>query len=173
MRIAGLMLVCGLLGGCDREAERWVPALSDEVIQKMKAQDPGLTDACLEKMRWGGFEAMPEELDQCFRLTEPRRWKGVLHYDLEESRFCADAVEQCPPPANREGLTWLSFSSKVKLPEMLLTRPSDPLRRDFEIEFIGRRTLYPGHYGHMGTWPNEIMVDRLISVREVADTKEE
>jgi len=164
-------LVC-LLTGCDRPPEQKIPVVADAVIQKMKAEDPGITDACLEKIRWGGFEAAPEQLDQCFRLTKPRHWRGVLHYDLEESRFCVDAVERCPPPADRESVNWLSFSSKIVLPETLLRRPSDPLRRDFAIEFIGRRTLYPGHYGHMGTYPNEIMVDRLISVREIKNVED-
>ncbi len=33
------------------------------------------------------------------------------------------------------------------------------------IEFIGRKTQYPGNYGHMGVSANLIIVDQLISAK--------
>ena len=38
---------------------------------------------------------------------------------------------------------------------------------DFEIDFIGRRTMYQGYYGHMGGSGQSIIVDRIIAMREV------
>lgn len=37
----------------------------------------------------------------------------------------------------------------------------------YEVEFIGRRTLYPGMQGHMGMSKHELIVDRLISMKEI------
>ena len=35
------------------------------------------------------------------------------------------------------------------------------------IEFMGRRTKYPGRYGHLGMFRTEVLVDRMISARPV------
>jgi hypothetical protein len=35
------------------------------------------------------------------------------------------------------------------------------------VEFIGRQTLYPGHYGHLGMSGHEIVADRLIEAHEI------
>ena len=37
----------------------------------------------------------------------------------------------------------------------------------YVIDFIGRRTLYPGHYGHMGGWNEEVLVDRIFSIKQI------
>ena len=35
------------------------------------------------------------------------------------------------------------------------------------IDFIGRKTRYPGYYGNMGMSGSEIIVDRVISLKEM------
>ena len=37
----------------------------------------------------------------------------------------------------------------------------------YAIEFVGRRTLQKGHHGHMGMFDHEILVDKLISLRQL------
>jgi len=38
--------------------------------------------------------------------------------------------------------------------------------RSFDVDFIGRRSLCPIGYGHMGMSQQEVVVDRFLSVRE-------
>lgn len=35
------------------------------------------------------------------------------------------------------------------------------------VDFIGRRTLYPGSYGHLSLFRHGIIVDRVIAAREL------
>jgi hypothetical protein len=39
--------------------------------------------------------------------------------------------------------------------------------RDFAITFDGRRSVCPGGFGHMGTSPNAVVVDKLISISPI------
>jgi len=48
-----------------------------------------------------------------------------------------------------------------------LEHNTDKGARRMRIEFIGRKTLYPGYYGHMGMSGSEIIVDRVISLKEM------
>jgi len=38
----------------------------------------------------------------------------------------------------------------------------------YAVEFVGRRTAVPGHYGHMGASDYELIVDRFISLNQIA-----
>lgn len=40
------------------------------------------------------------------------------------------------------------------------------------INFIGRKTRYAGHYGHMGMAGHEIVVDRILSIKPCLDVKD-
>jgi hypothetical protein len=42
--------------------------------------------------------------------------------------------------------------------------------RKLLIEFVGRKTMYLGYYGHMGMSGHEIIVDRVISLKECPGT---
>ncbi|WP_150125363.1 hypothetical protein [Sphingomonas sp. LM7] len=55
---------------------------------------------------------------------------------------------------------WLSW------PDSMAPAPS-PRSRIVLLDFIGRRTAYQGRYGHMGLADSEVIVDRLISAREI------
>lgn len=41
----------------------------------------------------------------------------------------------------------------------------------FRVEFIGRRTVYPGTYGHLGGYDHYIIADRVISIEPVKDER--
>lgn len=34
----------------------------------------------------------------------------------------------------------------------------------YRVSFVGRKTKYPGGYGHFGLYQSEIIVDRMISL---------
>ena len=40
----------------------------------------------------------------------------------------------------------------------------------YAVDFIGRRTLKRGGYGHFGVFDHEIVVDRIISIEPVTPT---
>ena len=39
--------------------------------------------------------------------------------------------------------------------------------RKMLIDFVGRKTMFPGSYGHMGMSGSEIIVDRVISIKKI------
>jgi len=102
--------------------------------------------------------------DQCLRFTPPRRWKGIAELGLENSRFCDGARDRCPP-WEMDPLTWLEFrpgsTDGFKIRGAIEGPHLD------RIEFIGRRTIYPGQFGHMGGYDHHMIVDRMISIQEL------
>jgi hypothetical protein len=100
-------------------------------------------------------------VDQCFRFSEPQRMHGLWLDQFEGSEFCR------PPARPRqcfndswETSTWLEFSD----PRLNNRQPTGGL---YEIDFIGRHSLFPAMYGHMGMSANDVIVDRLVSKKEV------
>ena len=158
MRPEIAIVLCLILAGCNRPA----PKLSEAKLQEIKADSPGITDDCLDKIRWGGIEAMPDAVDQCFVITKPRQWRGVWDAGFEWSDFFPAEAGGCPSKTGRGGI-WLTFA------EGAYSGPR--LDGSYEIEFVGRRTMYPGHFGHLGMYDHEMIVDRMISIRKLPEPK--
>jgi hypothetical protein len=157
MRIVGPCLCVAMLAACHPQK----PKMTDAQVAAMRASDPGMTDACLEKLRWGGVEAMPQRTDQCYKFDKARRWKGHWINQFEGSIFCPAGS---PCPDERSGAAnaiWLEFSSTRPVQNEL--KPGGV----YEVEFIGRRSIGEGHFGHMGMSPNDIIVDRMISMNQI------
>ncbi len=91
-------------------------------------------------------------------MTAPERWQGLWRNDFEGSEFCPVPARNCPSDPAKGGI-WLN------VPEG--TRPAQGAGGLYAIEFVGRRTREPGLFGHMGMFEHEMIVDRLISIREV------
>jgi len=89
-------------------------------------------------------------------MTEPERMRGFWNDEFEGSQFCT-APEKCLYPA---GETWLEFAD----PKMQRREPTGTL---YAVEFIGRRPLYSGSFGHFGMFTNDVIVDRMISMKEI------
>lgn len=112
--------------------------------------------------------------DQCVRMEPPRRYRGIWVDAFEGQRFIADGT--APPewprtdptsPGWREqaeraraAAIWLDVSRVQGVGHDYRNGP-----RRMAIEFVGRKTMFPGAYGHMGMSSNEIIVDRLISLK--------
>lgn len=90
-------------------------------------------------------------------MTPPRRWIGLWRDDFEEQRFCPAPSQECSY-ATRGDHIWISFKPGTRL------RQGSATSRTFLISFVGRRTLLPGHHGHMGMSAHEIVVDKLLSI---------
>ncbi len=150
--LGALILVCGLTACGYPE-----PGLSNEQIQRLRADLPGLTEECVQLIQRAGIEAMPDRVDQCFAMTPPQRWRGLWRDDFEGQTFCPEPAQACSGES-QEGAIWLTFSDG--------SRPAvnAAVGETYLIEFVGRRTSRPGRHGHMGLFSHEMMVDNLISV---------
>lgn len=93
--------------------------------------------------------------DQCVKMTEPKRWKGLWRNAFEGSRFCETPATGCTDAPSDEKV-WLDWNAGPE-PDGALC----------EVEFIGRQTQYAGEYGHLGMSRHEIIVDRMLSIKRL------
>jgi hypothetical protein len=130
----------------------------DADIAKTRASNPGIKEACLKKIRAGELGAL-EWMDNpdCFEMLPGRRWSGLWNSGWEWTSFCPDPAKECPT-ASESGDIWLEFGKdrEPQIPDGL-----------YRIEFQGRRTQMPGHFGHLDQYDHLMVVDRLISIRPV------
>ena len=108
-----------------------------------------------------GMRAVPTE--QCVKMLPARRYRGLWLDAFEGSRFCAEPARECTPDAPGDRI-WLDVRD-------------DKGRRGglHVVEFIGRRTLYKGAYGHLGGSDHEMIVDKMLFIerdKEVAAAAE-
>lgn len=95
-------------------------------------------------------------IERCYRMTAPQRWSGVWANEFEGSRFCPGARDSCP--YRRGNNIWLDWSG----PAPAEIKRDGAARPAYRLTFIGRRTLIPGAYGHMGMSKHYLLVDRVI-----------
>ena len=117
-----------------------------------------MVQACLDKVRFGGFiEWRPDDPD-CYKMLPAQRWSGLWEHGWEWTNFCPDPADTCDWMAKR-GI-WLDFADNVELEDNL----PDGIHR---IEFVGRRTKMPGNFGHTASYNHLMIVDQIISLEPV------
>ena len=158
MQIGGmrtsLLIFAIVLAGC----ERVEPGISDADYKAVLAGNPGLTDACKQELRKTGMYGVTN--DDCYEMMSPQRWKGIWNGGWEWSNFCPAPATTCSVRFERNEMD-LGFGGAA----------SPKIAKDggmFEIEFVGRQSQYAGHYGHLDQYPHMILVDRMISIRQIA-----
>lgn len=157
---AALALIAILaLAACERRQ----PLLSDAEMREMQEILPGMTGECVERVRFGGLEAFPAAVENCFEMTPQQQWSGLWRNDFEGSRFCPGPAEECDYESPGDQI-WLSYSEQLSRAG---TEPPFGYGGLYEIEFVGRRTLRRGQFGHSGGFDHEIVVDRLIALKEL------
>ena len=127
---------------------------------------------CASRQKESGIEVIVGvPVDQCFKMLPAKRFQGIWLDEFEGSIF-VDGVRDveaakaelrrrlAAPAAHMEWLGWDDTNRADLLP------PSSNARL-VAIDFIGRRTMYPGRYGHMGMSNSEVVVDRMISARPI------
>lgn len=146
--------------------------LMDRVISIEKVTDdpraaevltahPGLTTECAAKVGTNALDVASADVENCFVHTPPQRWVGLLNLGWEWSNFCPEPAKSCGFGGGR-GSIWTEFGEGSY---------TGPELKDgvYAIEFVGRRTVHPGHFGHMSQYEYQMTVDRVISVRKLPD----
>lgn len=114
--------------------------------------------------------------DQCYRMDQPRRYRGVWVDEFEGQVFIPAGSRAAEwPRGDARSPGWKAKFEKARsatiwldVERVKLDHEWRKVGRRMRIEFIGRKTLYPGYYGHMGMSGQEIIVDRLISLHGCA-----
>ncbi|ALJ14421.1 hypothetical protein [Sphingopyxis macrogoltabida] len=151
-RLAILLPAIMTVQACERQR----PVVSEELVRELKDELPGITEQCLNRLRYGGIDAMPTRADQCFEMGPKKLWKGLWRNDFEGSRFCASPAESCSSDTSGERI-WLSDPDNI-----LRVKTGDEAL--YRIEFWGRRTLKAGAHGHLGGSDHDLIVDEVISL---------
>ena len=168
MRVTSFVLaLVVLLAGCNQQPQRQ-PKMSDAQISRLHRELPGLTDECLDKIKWDGIQAMPAETDKCFKMLPASRWRGLWRRDLETSVFCPAPEKECPSGRATYPLL-LEFRRGSEPPGIGADTPLGGL---YAVDFIGRRTAHGGIYGD-GAGAQALVVDRLISISEIEAPRKE
>ena len=116
-------------------------------------------------MRDDKFETQKSVYEICYKLAHPERWRGLWRNDFEGSRFCAaPSKKQCSFDTPGESV-WFDYS--FGLTETKPRQWKIPLGGLYEVDLIGRRTAVKGRYGHMGGSDHALIVDRMVSIRQV------
>lgn len=137
--------------------EAYVRAEDQERARRMDLHDL----PCTFTTKDNGYEVVQSlPTDQCYRMLGRQRYQGLWRNDFEGSMFCAAPAQECSYETPGETI-WLSIAEH--LPQ------SHQLGRGglYSVSFEGRRTAYRGMYGHLGMSGHEIIVDRMISMREL------
>jgi hypothetical protein len=145
-----------MLAGCNPPTRQ----ISDADMNYYDAELPGMTEECRNKLQFGGIGALPEDTDDCYKMSLPQRWQGLWRNAFESHVFCETPATRCriePEADPQPAYTWIEFK-----------RPLDPRIKQAEglyrIDFIGRRTVVPGNYGYLGLARHAIVVDRLLFI---------
>lgn len=106
-------------------------------------------------------KSLPDDL--CFKFAPAQRMQGLWRNEFEGSQFCAAPARRCSGSDHypfEPGVASLQFARPASAIDGLYPGGL------YAIDFVGRRTVFDGSYGY-GFFSQEVIVDRLISIREV------
>ena len=139
---------------------------SDRFIAHTGIPLPGHPYPCtyVKKDKQFGEYLQSVPTDQCVKMSPSVRMQGLWRNEFEGSQFCPAPAKECSfalEDGGNERRIWLDFaapfpSSEERLPGGL-----------YAVDFVGRRTVYRGEYGHLGVFDGEVIVDRMISIKEI------
>lgn len=110
--------------------------------------------------------------DQCYKMEAPRRYRGIWIDEFEGQAFIPEGTTAPEwPRADPASPGWREQFDRAQAATIWLDVERAKLGhhrnggRKMFIDFMGRKTMYPGQYGHMGLSGHEIIVDRVISLK--------
>lgn len=116
--------------------------------------------------------------DQCYKMEAPRRYRGIWIDEFEGQQFIPDGTQAPEWPRDDPGSPdWRRKADQAIAARIWLDVERANLAhkwrlggRRVSIDFIGRKTMYSGNYGHLGMSGQYMVVDRVISQRECPET---
>lgn len=156
MRLIIFVTAAVLIAGCHHRK----PAFSDAEMQQIRVDNPGMTNECLEQLKYGGMAAWRPDDPECFEMMPAQRWRGLYKVGFEWANFCPEPAGSCAA-FFMHGENWTVWAKGAD------PRSSGRLDGLYQIEFVGRRTKVAGHFGHLGQYPHMILIDKLISIKEI------
>lgn len=116
--------------------------------------------------------------DKCYKMKSPRRYRGVWVDDFEGQQFIPQGTTAPQwPRGDTKSSQWRKQADAAIAATIWLDVERTTLRHEWQqggrrlfVEFVGRETKYPGHYGHMGMSGREIIVDHLILQHDCPQT---
>ena len=165
MRAAAIALV--LLTGCDRQATTTSATATRQGAEPnwrarySRQECAALTErnAVLRRC-FGGVFAQENYVGRfrCLPYSPRRQFTGVWVLGFEHSSFFPGATRH---DRGQSDIT-LTFEP-MPPPEAMPTLGPD--LRAYAVRLVGRRSLCDDHYGHLGSWRQEIVAERIISIR--------
>lgn len=127
---------------------------------------------CTYHIEAGVMGSLPT--DQCYKMEAPRRFRGIWIDEFEGQQFIPQGSRAPKWPQGDSRLPgWRKDADRAIAATIWLDVERAKVSHNWQhggrkafVEFIGRKTMYPGNYGHMGMSGQEIIVDRFISLRE-------
>ncbi|HET6941359.1 MAG TPA: hypothetical protein VFH89_04265 [Sphingomicrobium sp.] len=103
---------------------------------------------------------------ECYRFNAPQRMRGVWANGFEEGRFYPDLTTRPGETASDLCLEVLRTTPVPKGQDRLFD--IEPGKTSYILlDFVGRRTSVAGRYGHLGLAKHLIIVDRVVSAKEL------
>lgn len=128
--------------------------LRAEDEERARRRVPGERPCAVRGISGGAEYAGSLPIDRCVRMLPRQRFRGVWYNRFEVSVFWPGRET----PGDEEPRIWLDVD-RAQLRDL-------PGEQAYLIAIEGRRTMYPGNYGHYG-YPHAIVVDRVISARRL------
>lgn len=160
-----------LLGACQEVQEPEYQVEPEWKYSYTAAECKALSDTLIERCGGGSpsraLEVMQKNIALCEPFGPPQRLSGLWELDLEHSAFFKDAVraEELPTleQADESGeLTWLDAPDLSQMSDKLAAAQGSG-RRVYRVELIGRRSLCDSGFGHMGAYPHQVILKKLLS----------
>jgi hypothetical protein len=158
------LVVCAASERAGPDEDRPPEAYVDPVDQQIARTGKGISGRPFpcerEKLADGIRYIEGVALDACVRMSPSQTFRGLWRNEFEGSRFCPAPAQECTFHTNGDKI-WLTF------PKDLRPYNIEASGGLYELEFVGRQTMHRGFSGHLGVSDHEIIVDRLISMREL------
>lgn len=116
--------------------------------------------------------------DQCYKMEASRRYRGVWVDEFEGQSFIPEGTKAPEwPRGDPKSSGWRKQFDQAVAATIWLDVERANVGHNWQqggrrmlIEFVGRKTVYPGSYGHMGMSGQEMIVDRVLSLKECPKT---
>ena len=146
MRTAWLLIpISGILVGCS----------ASQPIDCAVATEPKRAMACLEQRQ--GVTSR-NAIAACFPFSPSQRMRGIWLVSFENSTFFEGKVVFDRTMLTRAS-TWLDPAA---LPKGVRSSAPEVSVKAYKVEIIGRRSICPAYYGHLGVFPHEVIVDSFV-----------